>query len=355
MIGPSCPEARHVDAHDPGRRDRSPGRNDWRAPFVALGFASAWPAFARWDADYLRSTVGDQSIEVEVYPTPLYSPKVGETEFPKRRMRIADFLEGSRVADPKEWLYAAQVSLHGDLPALAGDIQVPTWVDKRPYAVGFWMGRRGTGTRLHYDPYDNVIGVVRGVKRFSLFPPARLAGHHPYSVFSRWGHFSQVDIDEPDRSRFPDYGPAGRLDFRLAAGQALSLPHGWWHQVINEDDSVAVNFLPPGPAALLARSAHAPLRCRQDVPVGTPLPAELGLARAVLGDDGQGQAVVALHPHCLENRSRNSGLRGHALEVAADALDVRIGGSGVRHRSLADDVVGDDEGARPREAKRPGQ
>jgi lysine-specific demethylase 8 len=220
----------------------------WRAPFITTGFANVWPAFARWDTDYLRSTVGTRSIDVEAYPTPMFSPKGGEADFPKRRMTIADFLERSEnVAAPGEWLYAAQVSLGSELPALTDDISAPPWVSARPYATGFWMGRQGTGSRLHYDPYDNVIGVVRGVKRFSMFPPGQFAAHYPYGAFSRWAHFSQVDIDAPDRRRFPHPPPEGRLDFRLAAGEALSVPHGWWHQVVNEEDSVAVNFFYEAP------------------------------------------------------------------------------------------------------------
>jgi len=213
-----------------------------RVPFIVDGFVSSWPAFSCWTDGYLVAAVGKNVVEVESYPTPLFSPEAGDAGFPKRMMPMRDFLRYERAANSTEWLYAAQISILDRLEPLVHDISMPPWIRDQPYRIAFWMGMNGTGTRLHYDPFDNVMAVVRGAKIFSMLPPQHFGSIYPYKAYSRWGHFSKVDVEAPDKGRFPKFPPPGMITCRVEAGQALCIPHGWWHQVINDPMSVAVNF-----------------------------------------------------------------------------------------------------------------
>jgi hypothetical protein len=214
----------------------------WAQPRLVLGFASNWPASTLWDDGYLDRAVGDNLLLVEASSTPMFTPEIAAAGFPKRRMALRDFMDGSAHQRPEEWLYAAQIPLQGQLAAIAQDITHPAWIAKAPSLVSFWMGRAATGTRMHYDPYDNVMAVVRGSKVFSLLPPGRFANMYPYPAYSRWGHFSRVDAESVDSMKFPRYPARDILTCRVEAGQAICIPTGWWHQVKNDGMTVAVNF-----------------------------------------------------------------------------------------------------------------
>ena len=67
--------------------------------------------------------------------------------------------------------------------------------------------------------------------------------------------------------------------------------------------------------------------------------------------DGEGKAVVAFAAHGLQHGGAEAGLGGDELGKAADTLDVGIGTVGIDDFAVADDVVGDDDGAGARELR----
>jgi hypothetical protein len=62
-------------------------------------------------------------------------------------------------------------------------------------------------------------------------------------------------------------------------------------------------------------------------------------------DDGHGEAVVAFAAYGLEGGGGEAGFGGDQVQELAGALDARIGVIGVEDGAVADDVVGEDEGA----------
>lgn len=60
------------------------------------------------------------------------------------------------------------------VPRLAGGL-IPT-------AINLWMGcsRAGTSSGLHHDYHDNLYVVLRGRKRFRLWPPSATPRMHPH-------------------------------------------------------------------------------------------------------------------------------------------------------------------------------
>jgi len=43
---------------------------------------------------------------------------------------------------------------------------------RRQDFVGLWIGRGRTVAQLHHDANENIVAVLRGSKRFRLFPPS---------------------------------------------------------------------------------------------------------------------------------------------------------------------------------------
>lgn len=212
-------------------------------PVVITGVANHWKAAKVWNSPYLRENIGAQRIKVEVYPSGMFEPSLSSREFPMQEMAFRDYIDIIQ-SPPRSgsWYYAANLSVTQNLPQLFADIEQPSFQPHAPKRTAFWLGPAGTGTRLHYDPYDNILAVIRGRKRFHLFPPCDVNQMYPFPAFSRWGHFSRVDPTHVDRDRFPNWPHHHRIECEIQAGEILFLPHGWWHQVENETQVIALNF-----------------------------------------------------------------------------------------------------------------
>ncbi len=151
--------------------------------------------------------------------------------------------------------------LEPPLLQLLGDFSIPPlFKDLTLRCVNLWMGNsdKTITTPLHHDFNDNLYVVVEGKKRFTLFPPEQAPNLYPrgqlqgvdpngiirYATLSGMPHLSQVDIDAPDRLRFPRYAEAEptRQDVEIGAGEMLFLPAGWFHQVSSSGRHIAVSF-----------------------------------------------------------------------------------------------------------------
>jgi hypothetical protein len=60
---------------------------------------------------------------------------------------------------------------------------------------------------------------------------------------------------------------------------------------------------------------------------------------------GEGEAVIALAAYVLDGGGGDAGVGGEHLEEATDALDVGVGAIGIDDGAVADDIIGEDQGA----------
>jgi len=106
---------------------------------------------------------------------------------------------------------------------------------------------------LHRDPYENIYTVIRGKKIFKLFPPT-YRGKIVYKEFpvvrcyynqsiSKWERKTEKGIDSV---RWIENGvdgvDASPIIVEVKPGETLYLPAGWFHQVYQEDITIAVNY-----------------------------------------------------------------------------------------------------------------
>lgn len=141
-------------------------------------------------------------------------------------------------------------------PALAARVapHMPRVLDRLTLeSTNVWLGGRTVG-RLHFDQYDNVNCVARGVKTFTLVAPHHSA--HVYENHLRQGHlhlaggqllraleeatamvFSPVVPTQPDLARYPLYAHARPFNVTVPAGHCLLLPAFWWHEVYTQPDA----------------------------------------------------------------------------------------------------------------------
>uniref|UniRef100_A0A7S1QI24 JmjC domain-containing protein n=1 Tax=Alexandrium catenella TaxID=2925 RepID=A0A7S1QI24_ALECA len=134
-----------------------------------------------------------------------------------------------------------------------------------------WMGRGATRSMLHHDRHDTLYVLLRGRKRFRVFPPSdalklmpvhpplkiRPSGEIEYATAvdhehlltqGEFSHFVRTDLGaaSPFPAKAEDLRASG-LEVELRPGQAFFLPGHWFHEVesIGEGDSgphIAVGF-----------------------------------------------------------------------------------------------------------------
>ncbi|WP_337832910.1 cupin-like domain-containing protein [Pseudonocardia sp. TMWB2A] len=126
----------------------------------------------------------------------------------------------------------------GPFPGLLEELNPGRMVDPPYTSVNLYLGR-GTRTPLHYDWQENLFVQVFGSKQFVLEPPDSPAGRYVHDGPS--AHISRVDPRAPDPVRFPAYDPDRQRSVLLAAGDALYLPPGWFHDVTAPGTSISVN------------------------------------------------------------------------------------------------------------------
>ena len=162
--------------------------------------------------------------------------------------------------------YLEYTSLN-NLQAIAADVTPPRW--SQPLKLSqknIWLGGNTTG-KLHFDAFENLMGVVSGSKEFVIFHPHQnenlYEGHIREAEFSysfETHSFSRDTLPDStalvmspvhinnrtELSRYPNFEHANnsRLTCHVEAGDILFLPSHWWHEVRSVGDPVtlAVNL-----------------------------------------------------------------------------------------------------------------
>jgi hypothetical protein len=205
----------------------------WRGerPVVVTGAFADTAAVRTWTPDRLARRYPTQDVEVShISPEAWGDWSLAVTE----RMPLPRLVELVGTGS------SAQMLQHPIEPfdGLLAEVD-PGRMAEPPYRfVNLWIGR-GTRTPLHHDWAENVFVQVYGSKRFVLEPPDSPAGRYVHPASS--SHVSRVDPLAPDLELFPDYDPGRQRTVDLAAGDALYLPPGWFHDVTAPETSISVN------------------------------------------------------------------------------------------------------------------
>ena len=77
-----------------------------------------------------------------------------------------------------------------------------------------WIGSAGASTPCHIDTYGcNLVAQIYGRKKWTLFPPNETRNLYPTRIpYEESSVFSQVNINNPDLSRFPAFTSAVRYE-----------------------------------------------------------------------------------------------------------------------------------------------
>lgn len=115
--------------------------------------------------------------------------------------------------------------------------------DERPSYRWFLIGPKRSGTVLHIDPLHTAAWntLLKGRKRWVLFPPSfkksQLLPSSSHDIHEQEAIHYFLDQLPVIKQAHPDY-PV--YEVMQEAGDTLFVPSGWWHAVINVEDTVAI-------------------------------------------------------------------------------------------------------------------
>ncbi|XP_044037172.1 lysine-specific demethylase 8 isoform X2 [Siniperca chuatsi] len=182
-------------------------------PLILEGIIDHWPALNEhpWSIEYLRSVAGCRTVPVEV------GSRYTDEEWSQTLLTVNEFIDQYILnKDGVKGLgYLAQHQLFDQIPELKEDIRLPDYCclgegDEDNITVNAWFGPGGTVSPLHQDPQQNFL--------------------------------AQVEVENPDTERFPEFAKAPYLECVLQPGDVLFIPVRHWHYVRSLELSFSVSF-----------------------------------------------------------------------------------------------------------------
>ncbi|KAL6748759.1 hypothetical protein V8C86DRAFT_1109478 [Haematococcus lacustris] len=135
-------------------------------------------------------------------------------------MRLHEFLGEARRAlqgQAGPHLYLAQHPLGAD--GLATALGPPPLLPAASLSsTNLWMCVRGSRSNIHHDPHHNLLCVVVGSKRVTLYPPALTPCLYPAPLAGDASNHSCVDFAAPDLVRHPLFRLVMRCSSLRAGG-----------------------------------------------------------------------------------------------------------------------------------------
>ena len=176
-----------------------------------------------------------------------YSEDMQGFNFAKTRAPVAatlDRLLAGLAADTEPTIYMGSLPMRKHLPAF--ETRNPCPLALPDAAPRLWIGGAAR-VQTHFDPVHNLACCVAGRRRFTVFPPGQVRNLYlgPFELTPAGAAISLARLEAPDFARFPRFESAlaTARTAVLDPGDALYLPHYWFHHVVaTEPLNALVNY-----------------------------------------------------------------------------------------------------------------
>jgi hypothetical protein len=231
-------------------------------PVILTGLIDGWPARSLWSASHFGEAYGDVVVSVAGTQRDGALDLDLERGLNYRETPLREYVASMQEVASSGQYVIAETSRFPE--RFRRELVVPEYCRGAPWLRSkLWFGSKGTVTQMHRGAPENLYCVVRGWKRFIMFPPAETSRVYPHPLLSRLPNFSPVDPEQPDYARFPRFRGLRAWVADLHDGDVLFIPRLWWHHVRTVESTIAVNFWwARGYTIALAAAAHLYKRIR---------------------------------------------------------------------------------------------
>jgi hypothetical protein len=211
-------------------------------PVVITDLVQQWPAYSKWNLDYLKREYGDFEVEIQAHrkSDPVYEVFLKGHNI---KMTFKEFLDRCVQPAPSNEFYLTANDRVLDNPNFVGLLD-DFWPSEgmfnpvnRTGKQFLWIGSAGVVSPLHRDRLNVFMSQIIGRKKVIMIDSAQTHLMYNFESF-----FSEVDAENPNLAKFPEFGHARPLEIVLEAGEALFIPVGWWHHIRALEFSVNVSL-----------------------------------------------------------------------------------------------------------------
>lgn len=210
-----------------------------RKPLIIKNMSKSWPAYEKWNFDYMKTVVGDRTV-------PLYDSAKADPAKPinaaATEMKFADYIDLIRHTPTDLRIFLFDPIKQA--PKLLEDYRAPKdlmggFLDSYP---NMFFGGKGSVTFLHYDiDLAHIFHThFNGRKHVILFEnkwKERLY-QIPYATYA----LEDYDIEQPDFNKFPALRGVKGMEAYLEHGDTLFMPTGYWHWMKYLDGSFSISL-----------------------------------------------------------------------------------------------------------------
>ncbi|NKI31514.1 cupin-like domain-containing protein [Croceivirga thetidis] len=196
-------------------------------PVVIENFIEDWPAFEKWNLDYIKKVAGDK--EVPLYDDRAVKYDEGFNE-PHARMKMSDYVDLLKREPTKYRIFLWNIIK--EVPQLQNDFTYPDFGIRLMKGLPMlFFGGSDSHTFMHYDiDLANIFHFhFEGKKQCILFSQEETKHLYkiPHSLITR----EDIDFSNPDFEKWPALKNAKGHVTHLEHGQVLYIPEGYWHHM----------------------------------------------------------------------------------------------------------------------------
>jgi len=229
----------HVDSESLSIQEFIKKYEEPSIPVIFKGIQKDWAASEKWKSEKLADKYGDILFKIS---------HQGHKRIP---MKFRDYVEYMKVQNDEEPLYVFDEAFGEKAPEMLSDYSIPKYFPEdlfevsgkeRPHFRWIVIGPPRSGAPWHIDPAGTSAwnSLLTGRKRWLMYPPS----------FTPIG----VGIDDVEEKFYgsppsllwllevypylpPDQRP---IECIQEPGETIFVPGGWWHMVLNLEESIAV-------------------------------------------------------------------------------------------------------------------
>ena len=194
-------------------------------PVVIERLIENWPAYAKWNLDYMKAIAGN--ITIPLYDDRPVDFRDGFNE-PHAKMKMSDYVDLLKREPTKYRIFLWNAIK--EIPQLQKDFTFPDLGLRLMKGIPMlFFGGRDSHTFMHYDiDLANIFHFhFEGTKQVILFDQKQSDYLYkiPHSLITR----EDIDFSNPDFKKWPMLKKAKGYETELKHGEVLYMPEGYWH------------------------------------------------------------------------------------------------------------------------------